>query len=162
MRRKLRHPRPELLDGLDEGAERFRRARLGHIGVGVKLVALDDVLFRLRARQDQDGDAAQLGVLPYLGQHFAPALLGHVQVQQDQLRSRDASVLPLPSQERERVFAVYGHAQVEPQPALAQGLPHQPHVAWVVFAQKHFNRSSTVGTAHGLVPFPPPALPREG
>src|SRR5690606_25041085 len=57
----------DLADDLDEALEVHR---LGDVGVRVEVVAAQDVLLRVGGREDDDGDAAQLGVGLELAEHL--------------------------------------------------------------------------------------------
>jgi hypothetical protein len=86
--RKANHLKPELVDRPDDGRDLAQVDGLRHVRIGVPVVALYHVLLRLRAREDDDRNAAQIGVGLDLFQQFVAAFSGQVEVEQDQVRTR--------------------------------------------------------------------------
>ncbi len=78
----------ELVDLAHRAHELVEVHRLGDVGVGVQLVAAQDVLFGRRGGQHHDRDEAQIGVGLDLLQQLPAVVLGQVEVQQDQIGPR--------------------------------------------------------------------------
>src|SRR5215813_9496627 len=83
----------EVVDLPDHADEFVEIDGLTDIGVGVQRVTAQDVLFRLRGRQDDDGYGQQRGVRLQFGEYLEPIAPREVQVEQDQSWSRHIGVL---------------------------------------------------------------------
>ena len=59
---KLDHGHEEVIDLADHVQEALKIDRLGDVGVGVQVVAAQDVLFGIGGGQHDDRDALQVGV----------------------------------------------------------------------------------------------------
>src|SRR5689334_11376223 len=92
--RQLHDLEPELLDGLHYLEKLFQVQGLGDVRVGAQSVALEDVLFRLRRREDHHRNVLQPVVLLDLLEHLAAAFLRQVEVEEDDIR---AGCLRVPS-----------------------------------------------------------------
>src|SRR6266508_2191850 len=122
LRRQLHHAHEEVVDLADHGNEALEVHRLGDVGVGVQLVAAQDVLLGLRRGEHHDRDLAQRRVLLDLRQHLAAVDPGQVQIQQDQVGYGRVGVLTLVPQIRQSRDTVVDDGQPVPQLVLLERL----------------------------------------
>jgi hypothetical protein len=106
------HGEPEAVDRLHHDDELVEVDGLGDVAVGVQVVALQHVLFRLGGGEDHHRDLAQVVVALDLREHLAPVLLRQVQVEQDDVGARRLGVLALALEEIDRLDAVLRPVQV--------------------------------------------------
>jgi hypothetical protein len=83
--RKANHLDEELVDLADRPHELIDVDRLCDVGVGVQLVALEDVFLRGGGGEHDHGDVAEVGVGLDLLEQLAAVVLGQIQVEQDQV-----------------------------------------------------------------------------
>src|SRR5215213_3046790 len=145
--RELHDRQPEAVDRPDHFDEGVQVDGFADVAVGVQVVALDDVLLGPRRREHHDRDAPEVRVGLDLGQYLAAVLLGQVQVEQDQVRMRGLSVLPLAPQERQRLDTVRDHAQVVVDPGVVERLAGQVDVGGTVLHEQDLDRRNAGGTS---------------
>jgi len=78
--RQLHSRKPEIIDALYQLVEGLEVHWLAEIAVGLKLIALDYIRFRLGRGEDHGGNRSQAGMLLDVGQHFAAIHFGEIQV----------------------------------------------------------------------------------
>ncbi len=61
---------------------------LAHVRVRMQVVGRDHVLFRIRGREDDDGDPSQVRVTLDVGQHLATIPPRQVEVEEHEVRGR--------------------------------------------------------------------------
>ena len=86
--RQHHNSQPKIFDRFDDGHELLQINRLGHITIGVKVIALEHVLFILRGGQHDDRNAFQFLVSFDFSQDFTAVLLRKFKSEQDQMRDQ--------------------------------------------------------------------------
>src|SRR5580658_2348392 len=71
-RRELRDRKPEVLDASYDPEELRQVDRLDDVAIGMQIVAFEDIGFGIRGGQDDDRDAAQVGIALHFTEHLAP------------------------------------------------------------------------------------------
>ena len=122
---------------LDDVEEPPELDRLLQVGVRVLVVRLYHVLLGVRAGEDDDGDAFQVGVGLDLAQHLLAALPGEVQVEQDHVRALHVRVLALLPEILHRGDAVVHLVEVVHESGVLERLPRQADVARVVLDEEY-------------------------
>src|SRR5712691_10442974 len=146
---ELDHCEPEVLDGLHHLRELVQVHRFCDVGVRMVVVAPDDVLFRGGSRQDDHGNLFEVGILLDFGQHFAPILSRHVQIEQDEIGARCSTEIGLLTQISHRLDSVVDDVYAVTDLALLQKLHCQAHIAGVVLDEQDFDWLSGSLPVHG-------------
>ena len=128
--------------------------RFHQIGIGAEIVAARDVEARLRGGEDHDRYPPQRRPEVDLPERIQPGHFGHVEVEQDQVRTgRGGGVgeLALPPQIVEQLLPVLHEAQLVREPGLLQGLLGQQAILGVVVRHQDQDRPGVGCGAHRLL-----------
>ena len=107
--------RTEFPNGCDE---LINLNRFLNIGIATQIVASQNVRFLLTRRQNNDWNTRNVLVVLEFRQYFAAVLSGHIQIEQNQLRSwRCCGILELTPAEKviEGLFTIVNDSQVDVQ-----------------------------------------------
>lgn len=120
------------------------------IGVGMQLVAAQDVFLRRGSGEHHDRDTREIRVGLHLLQQLAAVVLGQIQIQQDEVRSRRALEPTALVEKVEPFFTVVRDVQSILKLVVLQCLPRNEFVSRVVFDEQDLDCSA--GGCHWRVP----------
>jgi hypothetical protein len=103
---------PKVFDVADDGDKLLEVNGFGDVAVGVKVVGLEDVFFRFRGSENDDGNAFQVGVGFDFSENFATVFEGKVEVQENQVGTGMGLEFALTAQAGEGFFPITRYHQV--------------------------------------------------
>lgn len=133
--------KPEGANDLSYMIELVRIHWLGNKAVRMIRVGTFDIFRTCRTGEDNHWKASQLGAGLDHFQYFEAAHSRHVQVEEDDVRSRFAGVVFFLSQVEQCLFAIGDNVEIVGDVAFSKNFQHQPDITRIVFHQQDIERA---------------------